>query len=479
LKKRTKKLLFFLCGWQRRGKQGDRMNIELSIVMPCLNEAETLERCIVKAKAFLARAGICGEIVVGDNGSTDGSQAIARRCGARVVDVPVRGYGAALFGVVQQARGTYCIMGDADDSYDFNALEFFIASLRAGADLVMGNRFQGGIEPGAMPWKNRYIGNPMLSGVGRLLFRTSVRDFHCGLRGFSRAAFLRMDLRTTGMEFASEMIIKATLLKMRIVEVPTKLAKDGRSRPPHLRPLRDGWRHLRFMLLFSPNWLFFYPGLALMAIGLAVGGMLLSDPVDVAGVRLSIGTLIYCMMMIEVGFQALLFALLSRTYAVQEGLVPQSARMRVVERVFSLETGILFGLVLLAAGGSLIGYAVSVWSQAQFGNLNVDRITRIAISSSLSISLGFEVILTSFLLSTLKLNVRTLPGRTAVPDGFGAGLLASKAGGFRPVDPNYGTRPSMRDSLGFGEGGINRPHGAGQIAELEEGDLSLPPQTLK
>ena len=222
-----------------------------------------------------------------------------------------------------------------------------------------------------------------------------------------------MDLRTTGMEFASEMVIKATLLGMRIVEVPTTLSKDGRSRPPHLRPLRDGWRHLRFMLLFSPNWLFLYPGVVLMMIGLAVGGAILVDPVDLAGVRFSLGTLIYCMMMIEVGFQGVLFAVLSRAYAVQEGLVPQSARMRIVERVFSLESGILLGLLLLAVGASLIVYAVSVWSRAQFGNLHVDQITRIAISSSLSISLGFEVILTSFLLSTLKLNVRAMQGMAA------------------------------------------------------------------
>jgi glycosyltransferase involved in cell wall biosynthesis len=384
------------------------MGVELSIVMPCLNEAETLERCIVKAQAFLARSGICGEILIGDNGSTDGSQEIARRCGAVVVEVLVRGYGAALYGAVQQARGTYCVMGDSDDSYDFSALELFVAQLRAGAELVMGNRFRGGVQAGAMPWKNRYIGNPVLSGIGRLLFHTPVRDFHCGLRGFSRAAFLRMDLRTTGMEFASEMVIKATLLGMRIVEVPTILSKDGRSRPPHLRPMRDGWRHLRFMLLFSPNWLFLYPGALLMMLGLAVGGAFLVDQVYLAGVRFSLGTLIYCMMMIEVGFQGVLFAVLSRAYAVQEGLVPQSRRMRVVERVFSLESGILFGLLLLALGTSLSGYAVSVWSHAQFGNLNVDQITRIAISSSLSISLGLEVILTSFLLSTLKLNVRAM-----------------------------------------------------------------------
>jgi glycosyltransferase involved in cell wall biosynthesis len=384
------------------------MTFELSIIMPCLNEAETLERCIVKALDFLTRAGIAGEVVIGDNGSTDGSQEIARRSGARVVDVPVRGYGAALYGAVLGSHGTYCIMGDSDDSYDFSALELFVAELRGGADLVMGNRFRGGIKPGAMPWKNRYIGNPILSGLGRLLFRTPIRDFHCGLRGFSRAAFLRMDLRTTGMEFASEMVIKSTLLGLRIVEVPTTLAKDGRSRPPHLRPWRDGWRHLRFMLLFSPNWLFLYPGLALLLAGLGIGGTLVAEPVRVHGVRLSAGTLIYCVTMIEVGFQAVLFAVMARTYAVQEGLVPQSSRMRVVEAVFSLELGIIFGLCLILLGLGLLGAAVEIWSRAGFGTLNADQIIRVVISSSLAISMGFEVLLSSFLLSTLRLNVRAM-----------------------------------------------------------------------
>jgi glycosyltransferase involved in cell wall biosynthesis len=235
------------------------MYVELSIVMPCLNEAETLETCISKARSFLERSGISGEIVIGDNGSTDGSQEIARRCGARVVNVQTRGYGAALYSATIAARGKYCVMGDSDDSYDFSNLIEFIEKLRAGADLVMGNRFLGGIAEGAMPWQNRYIGNPLLTGIGRFLFRCPSRDFHCGLRAFSRDAFLRMDLRTTGMEFASEMVIKATLMGMKIVEVPTRLSPAGRARPPHLRPYRDGWRHLRFMLLFSPNWLFLYP----------------------------------------------------------------------------------------------------------------------------------------------------------------------------------------------------------------------------
>jgi glycosyltransferase involved in cell wall biosynthesis len=383
------------------------MSVELTIVMPCLNEAETLETCIRKAQSFLDRSGIAGEIVIGDNGSTDGSIEIARRCGARVINIPIRGYGAALYGAIVASRGKYCVMGDSDDSYDFGDLDAFVRELRAGADLVMGNRFLGGIEPGAMPWKNRYIGNPVLSGVGRFLFRAPTTDFHCGLRAFSRDAFLRMDLRTTGMEFASEMVIKATLMGMKIVEVPTTLSRDGRSRPPHLRPYRDGWRHLRFMLLFSPNWLFLYPGLVLMFAGCLVGAKLLASPVYIQGVRLSVDTLIYSVTMIEVGFQAVLFALLSRAYAVQEGLFPTPPKRTLFDSIFKLERGIILGSILIILGLGLFLYAFSIWGSTNFGPLDVEKVTPIVIGSSLSLSLGFEVILSSFLLSMLKLNVRT------------------------------------------------------------------------
>ena len=383
------------------------MSLELSIVMPCLNEAETLERCIAKATGFLRRSGISGEIVVGDNGSTDGSVAIARRCGARVAHVPIRGYGAALYGAITASRGKYCIMGDSDDSYNFSDLDLFVKELRAGADLVMGNRFLGGIDAGAMPWKNRYIGNPVLSGLGQFLFSASTRDFHCGLRGFSRDAFERMDLRTTGMEFASEMVIKATLMEMNVVEVPTTLSRDGRSRPPHLRPFRDGWRHLRFMLLFSPNWLFLYPGLLLMMVGIVLGAKLLASPVHINGVRLSVDTLIYSVTMIEIGFQAVLFALLSRAYAVQEGLFPRSAAPTLFDQLFRLERGIILGSVLVLLGFALFLYAFRIWENARFGPLDVEMVTPIVIGSSISFSLGIEVILSSFFLSMLKLNVRT------------------------------------------------------------------------
>ncbi|OYV37705.1 MAG: dolichol-P-glucose synthetase [Acidocella sp. 20-61-6] len=374
--------------------------------MPCLNEAETLEICILKAQAFLDRAGISGEILIGDNGSTDGSQDIARRCGARVVDVGVKGYGAAIYGAVMEARGRYCIMGDSDDSYDFCRLELFVEKLRGGTDLVMGNRFLGGIAPEAMPWQNRYIGNPILSGIGRLLFRCPVRDFHCGLRGFSREAFLQMRLRTVGMEFASEMIIKATILNMKIAEVPTTLAPDGRSRPPHLRPYRDGWRHLRFMLLFSPNWLLLYPGLMLMLAGVALGVTLVVHPIRIGSVRLSIDTLIYCASMIEMGFQSVLFALLSRSYAAQEGLIPRSRQTAWVDRIVSLERGLVLGIVLIVAGLLMLTHALTAWSNTGFGNLDVEQVTRTVVGSSLCLCLGFEVILSSLLLSTFRLSLR-------------------------------------------------------------------------
>ena len=294
--------------------QQNEPEFELTIVMPCLNEAETLEICIRKAQSFLEKNAINGEVLIGDNGSTDGSQEIARRNGARVVDVPVRGYGAALFHASLAACSKYVVMGDSDDSYDFTNLMPFLEKLREGYELVMGNRFKGGIKPGAMPWKNRYIGNPVLSGIGIVLFSCPVSDFHCGLRAYTVEAFRKMDLRTTGMEFASEMVIKATLLKMRIAEVPTTLSPDGRSRPPHLRPWRDGWRHLRFMFLCSPRWLFLYPGLAMIAAGLGLGAWLLPSRREVFGVELDVHTLLYAAIAVVVGFQAVAFALFARVF---------------------------------------------------------------------------------------------------------------------------------------------------------------------
>jgi len=382
------------------------MAMELSIVMPCLNEAETLATCIRKAQSYLDRSGVSGEIVIGDNGSKDGSQQIATNLGARVIPVPIRGYGAALYGAITAARGRYCIMGDSDDSYDFEKLDAFVDKLRHGYDLVMGNRFQGGIMPGAMPWKNRYIGNPILSTIGKILFRAEVGDFHCGLRGFSKSAFQQMDLRTTGMEFASEMVIKARLMGLKMTEVPTTLSPDGRTRPPHLLPYRDGWRHLRFMLLFSPNWLFLYPGMVAMLAGLAVGGLLLGRSIHINSIRLGLDTLVYCSTFVVVGFQAILFSLLSRMYAIQEGLYPKTARDRKYGQLITLERGLVIGAAILLAGLIAALYAVWEWKQHAFGLLETERIARIVIPSSVALSLGIEIILFSFLLSTFGLKVR-------------------------------------------------------------------------
>ena len=386
-------------------------DVELSIVMPCLNEAETLETCIRKAQRFLDKHGVVGEIVIGDNGSTDGSQEIACRCGARVVNVPVRGYGAALYHATLAARGRYVIMGDSDDSYDFSDLMPFVAKLREGADLVMGNRFRGGIKPGAMPWKNKHIGNPVLTGIGRLLFRCPSKDFHCGLRGYSAQAFRKMDLQTTGMEFASEMVIKATLLHLNVTEVPTTLSKDGRSRPPHLRPWRDGWRHLRFMLLYAPKWLFFYPGVALMLIGLLALAWLVPQPRAIGNVVLDVHTILYAAAATLLGFEAATFGVLANAFAVMQGLMPKSNFIRRSYQIARLELGIVFGGALVSAGlaGSLA--AVWVWKERSFGELDPHQTLRLAIPSVLCMLLGFQVILSSFFLDVMRLNIRSTTGR--------------------------------------------------------------------
>ncbi len=385
---------------------GEADEIELSIIMPCLNEAETLETCLRKAQGFLDRSGVKGEIVVGDNGSTDGSQAIAELCGARLVPVAIRGYGAALFYATRAARGQFVIMGDCDDSYDFVNLEPFVEKLREGYDLVMGNRFLGGIKPGAMPWKNRYIGNPILSSIGRVFFRCPAKDFHCGLRGYSVQAHNRLDLQTTGMEYASEMVIKATLLGLKITEVPTTLSPDGRTRPPHLRPWRDGWRHLRFMLLLCPRWLFLVPGLLLMFLGIIGGSLLIAGPMRVGSIELNVHSLLYCAAAVEIGFQALLFATFSKVYAISQGLLPEDRRLNRLFKIFTLETGIAAGVVLLLAGlfGSIA--AIMWWKSTDFGTLNVDRMLRLVIPSILALTLGSQTILSSFFLSVLGLGVR-------------------------------------------------------------------------
>jgi len=333
------------------------MLVELTILMPCLNEAETVATCVRKARDYLARSGTAGEIVVADNGSTDGSQQLARDAGARVVDVPVRGYGAALIAGIQAAHGRYIIMGDADDSYDFSALDDFVERLRAGADLVMGNRFAGGIEPGAMPALHRYLGNPVLSGIGRVLFHSNLGDFHCGLRGFRRESALALDLRTTGMEFASELVVKATLAKQQIAEVPTVLRPDGRSRPPHLRSWRDGWRHLRFLLLFSPRWLFLIPGQIAILLGVAGLLALLPGVWSPGRGRFAEGLMFASSGLLIAGVQAVEFALFARVFAASEGLLPPPRRQfsRLLA-VISLERGVSIGLGLVVLSiGLLVG----------------------------------------------------------------------------------------------------------------------------
>jgi glycosyltransferase involved in cell wall biosynthesis len=378
-------------------------SLELSVVMPCLNEAETLGVCIEKARAALDAHGIAGEILVADNGSTDGSQEIAARMGARVVAVATKGYGAALLGGINAARGRFIIMGDADDSYDFTNLLPFVERLRDGYELVMGNRFQGGIAEGAMPPLHRYLGNPVLTGIGRLFFRSPCSDFHCGLRGFSKEAVLRLDLHTTGMEFASEMVVKATLHKLRMTEVPTTLSPDGRSRAPHLRSWRDGWRHLRFLLLYSPRWLFLYPGALLMLAGLAVMLWLVPAPRRVGNVTLDIHTMLYAALAMVIGFQAVTFAVFTKVFAISEGLLPEDARLQKLFRVVTLETGLIVGALLLLAGLAGSIYAYLYWDARSFGPLNPTLTLRFVIPSVTALTLGCQIVLSSFFLSVLGL----------------------------------------------------------------------------
>jgi glycosyltransferase involved in cell wall biosynthesis len=380
--------------------------LELSIVMPCLNEAETVGRCIEKAQRSLAELSITGEIIVADNGSTDGSDVTASSMGARVVRVEARGYGNALMSGISAGRGQYIIMGDADDSYDFSNLGPFFEKLREGFDLVMGNRFKGGIKPGAMPPLHRYLGNPVLTAIGKLFFNSPCGDFHCGLRGFNKAAIMKLDLRTTGMEFASEMVVKATLHNLRIAEVATTLSPDGRSRPPHLRSWRDGWRHLRFLLLFSPRWLFLYPGLLLMLVGLATGVWLLPGQRTVAGINFDIHTLLFAALAVIIGFQAVNFAVFTKVFAVSEGLLPENLRFSRALRLLNLEAGLAVGGLLLIIGIACSVYAVTGWGARSFGNLDPTRTMRFVIPSVTALTLGSEIILSSFFLSILRMKRR-------------------------------------------------------------------------
>jgi hypothetical protein len=376
---------------------------ELTILMPCLNEAATVGRCVAKARGFLERTGIDGEVLVVDNGSHDGSRALAERAGARVVEVAERGYGAALAGGIAAARGRYIIMGDADDSYDFSGLDGFVARLREGYPLVMGNRFRGGIRKGAMPLLHRYLGNPVLSFVGRLLFRARVGDFHCGLRGFDREAVRSLRLRTSGMEFASELVVKASLAGWRIAEVPTTLAPDGRGRPPHLRSWRDGWRHLRFLLLFSPRWLFLYPGCALLTAGVALTVALYFAPLRFLGAGLDIHSMLYASAAALLGLQLCLFALFARVSAQNAGLLPRRPGLDRLLRVMTLERGLLLGLSLALCGLLWSGAAFWQWREAGFGALDPRVVMRDTIPAATLMVGGMEIVLAAFLLSVLSL----------------------------------------------------------------------------
>ena len=379
-------------------------SLELTILMPCLNEAETIEICVRKAMGFLQRSGVAGEVLIADNGSTDGSQALAEALGARVVAIPARGYGAALIGGIEAARGRFVIMGDADDSYDFENLDGMVERLRGGADLVMGNRFKGGIAPGAMPPLHRYLGNPALSFIGRLFFSIPVGDFHCGLRGFSREAMLSLGLQSTGMEFASEMVVKASLNKLRIEETPTTLKPDGRSRAPHLRTWRDGWRHLRFLLLHSPRWLFSYPGLVLIALGLVASVPLAFGAVKVTPrIELDIHSLVVACFAIMIGVQLIIFGALARRYQTLEGVLPPSARFQKFLLGLNLESILQAALFIFLAGLAGSAWAVSHWAGSGFGPIHYNGVMRVLVTSLTAVAVAIQLAAAGFLASVFAL----------------------------------------------------------------------------
>lgn len=400
--------MFNLIGFtddKRFNKMSDK-TIELSIVIPCLNEAETLETVIKKAKKSLIENNITGEVIIADNGSIDGSQEISKELGTRVVDVERKGYGSALMGGIDAAKGQYIIMGDADDSYDFSNLMPFILKLREGFDLVMGNRFKGGIKKGAMPFLHRYLGNPVLTFIGNLFFGSKVNDFHCGLRGFRKDAFEKMHLVTTGMEFASEMVIKATLLKLKITEVPTTLSPDGRSRPPHLRTWRDGWRHLRFMLIYSPKWLFYYPGITLITLGI-LGTLFLYiiGSIDPNQNLMRVHSLLYASIAIIIGYQAVQFSMFAHDFALKNGLLLELGwKRKNMDKGHSLERGILIGGLLFIIG---IGVAITItlqWQESGFSSLDPRKGMKFVIPSATMMILGLQVFLGNFFMGLLNID---------------------------------------------------------------------------
>src|SRR5947209_2508055 len=392
-------------------KQDASDGLVVTIVMPCLNEAESLAPCIEMAHEGLRIAGVKGEVLIADNGSTDGSQELAESLGARVAHIEARGYGSALQGGIAAARGKYVLMGDADGSYDFRHLNRFLERLDEGYDLVMGNRFAGGIAKGAMPPLHQYFGNPGLSWLGRLFFGSKVGDFYCGLRAFRRDAMEKLHLQSPGMEFGVEMVAKASLYNLRVTEVPTTLSPDLRSRPPHLRTWRDGWRTLRFFLLYSPRWLFFYPGMLLMLLGLVVGIALVPGPLDVFSARLDVHSLLYAGAAVVVGFQAVVFAVLARVYASSEGFLPDNHHVQRARSLFSLEAGIAGGAVMVLVAIVLSIIAFVQWDDSSFKHLDYPNSLRLTIPAVVLLMVGVQTVLSSFFLSVLGIKQAPEHGR--------------------------------------------------------------------
>jgi glycosyltransferase involved in cell wall biosynthesis len=381
--------------------------VDVSVIMPCLNESAAIGTCVTKALQAIRELNLNGEVIVGDNGSVDGSQEIASALGARVISIPEPGYGAALQGAIAAARGRFVLMGDSDDSYDFTQLGRFLNKLSEGYDLVVGNRFRGGILRGAMPPLHRYAGNPILSGLGRLFFKSPIADFHCGLRAFRRDRIEKLRLQMVGMEFASEMIVKATLCGLRLTEIPTTLSPAARNRVSHLRTWRDGWRHLRFLLLYSPRWLFLYPGMTLFTLGLLASVWLLFSPRTVGKITFDVDTLLFSAMAVLIGFQAINFGVFTETFAITRGFRPSHTRLARFLRRVSLEAGLAIGLLLLFAGAAMWAAGLSYWSNAHFGNLNPAKALRIVTPGVVCLTLGFQLILSSFFLSVLALERRS------------------------------------------------------------------------
>ena len=377
--------------------------LELTVIMPCLNEAETLERCIKKAQKCIDENGLKAEVLIADNGSTDGSVEIAERCGARVAHIPQRGYGAALIGGTHEAKGKYCIMGDADDSYDFSNLMPYVEKLREGYDLVMGNRFKGGIEDGAMPWSHRYLGTPVISFIGRLFYHNKIGDFNCGMRGYNRERMEALNLRTPGMEYASEMIVQCALHDYKIAEVPTTLSKDGRSREPYLSTWSDGWRHLKFLLMHSPDWLFLIPGCILSIIGLVFMILLSIGPIKINNTGFDINTMLFAGAFLIIGINMILFSCYTKVYAAQSGYIPMSKSIKKMSTL-TAEKGILVGLILLLAGIIVAIAAFVSWGKNSFGSMNPEALMRVTIPAACLCIVGFEMMFGGFFIGILGIN---------------------------------------------------------------------------